>query len=398
MVDQLSKYRMYSYGYTAVTPRTAVPTLRELYHETNRSVLGAARKDRPVHDCRAEVIKKHTASERWDAWLLSHGLRSTYDDVLASHEKRDTDTPSSKKQPDKLLYQVGKRGSGNGEFSFPRGLCATLECDIILADSHNHRVQILNQFGVFKRAFGRRGSGPGEFNEPTDVAELPNGDIAVADRRNKRVQVFSEVGEFLSQHPIRHEPYSLACDQQYNLVVCTMDRTLELFTEMEPVTTFPIPISGGGGGQRKGSPLHVGISEQEEIFVSDPADQHIKVFNFSGDMLRQFQPQSHAGGLACSLGGIFVSVLGQVLVADTLNHSVSLFTDTGTFLKQVAVPLDEVGCVHSLAVGPEGHLIVSEFSMTGPHCVKIFRYRECPCHEGKVLSSRKRTPVASPDA
>ena len=91
--------------------------------------------------------------------------------------------------PDKLLYQVGLRGSGNGDFDYPRGICATLDCDIVVADSGNHRVQILNQFGVHKGSFGKRGSGEGEFDQPTDVVELPNGDLAVADRRNKRVQV-----------------------------------------------------------------------------------------------------------------------------------------------------------------------------------------------------------------
>ncbi|KAL8613660.1 hypothetical protein ACOMHN_029752 [Nucella lapillus] len=392
MVDQLSKYRMYSYGYTAVTPRSSVPTLRELYRDSGRKVF-TSRRDRPVHDCRAEVIKRNTESKQFDAWLLSHGLRSTYDDVKASHEKKESATPGTKKKPDKLLYQVGELGSGDGQFKYPRGLCATLDCDIAVADSGNHRVQVLNQFGVFKRAFGKKGSAPGELNEPTDVAEMPNGDFAVADRKNKRLQVFTEEGEYQSQVHLGREPYSLACDRQYNLAVCTMDRTVELFSELEHVTSFPVPCSSGNS---KSSPLHVDISEQE-IIVSDPADQRIKVFSFDGNFLRQFKPQSHAAGLACCLGGIFVSVLGQVLVADTLNHSVSLFTDTGTFLKQVALPTDEVGCVHSLAVGPEGHLIVSEFSMTGLHCVKIFRYRECPCHEGKQASSKKRTPATSPD-
>ena len=91
--------------------------------------------------------------------------------------------------PDKLLYQVGMRGSAKGDFDYPRGICATLDCDIVVADCGNHRVQVLNQFGVYKTSFGNHGSGEGEFDEPTDVAELPNGDLVVADRRNKRVQV-----------------------------------------------------------------------------------------------------------------------------------------------------------------------------------------------------------------
>ena len=209
-------------------------------------------------------------------------------------------------------------------------------------------------------------------------------------------QVFSEEGKFLKQIRTGYPPYSLACDHHYNLVVCTTGRTVELYMELQLVNAFSIPSSSGG---RKGGncPMHVGISDQEEIFISDPTDQCIKVFNFEGSFIRQFKPRAHAEGLACSPGGICVTVLGQLLISDTLNHSVGLFTNTGTFLKQVVVPTDDVGCLHSVAVGPEGHLITSEFSMTGEHCVKIFRYRECPCHEGKLPSSKKRTPVTSPD-
>ena len=43
-------------------------------------------------------MKKHTAPETWDAWLLSHGLRNTYEEVKASHEKRETESPHDKKK------------------------------------------------------------------------------------------------------------------------------------------------------------------------------------------------------------------------------------------------------------------------------------------------------------
>ena len=64
-----------------------------------------------------------------------------------------------------------------------------MDCDLLVADSMNHRVQLLNQMGVFKNEVGRQGEGEEQFNEPCDVCELPNGDIAVADKKNKRVQV-----------------------------------------------------------------------------------------------------------------------------------------------------------------------------------------------------------------
>ncbi|XP_076467016.1 protein meiotic P26-like [Babylonia areolata] len=397
MVDLQSKYRLYSLGYTAIQPRAATP-LRELCHETGRKLF-SARRDRPVHDCRAEVVKELTAPEYWDAWLLSHGLQSTYGDCVSSHEtRRDLLALPEKKTPSKLLFQIGLKGSDPGEFDYPRGVCVTKNSDIAVADSYNHRVQVFNRCGVFKLAFGRQGCREGEFNEPTDVLELPaTSHFAVADRRNKRVQVFTELGQFFNQVTTGHPPYSLAADRRSHLAVCTLGRTVELYDDdLHLLSAFSIPVTTGSGSnnvKKRGggnSPLHVGMSEQGEIIVSDPPDECVKVFSPDGTLLRRFCPQSPTEGLFCCPGGLFVMPFGQILLVDVLNHTVSLYTAAGAFFQQVLTPTDDVGCIHSVSVGPEGHLITSEFSVTGEHAVKMFRYRDCACHHGRPPTSKKK--------
>lgn len=397
MVDYQSKYRLYSIGYTSVTPRIRVPTCRELCHEAGRKLF-RDREDRPVHDCRGEVMKDHTECHDWEVWLLSHGLKSTYNEVNACHEKAETEEPSSQKKMDKLLYKVGEKGAGSGNFNYPRGLCTTLECDIVVADSQNHRIQILNQFGVFKKAIGKFGSGPGEFSEPTDVVELPNGDLAVTDRKNYRVQIFSEEGEYLREFATRGEPFSINCNRSFNIAVSTVGRTVEMFTDRDFKRAKHFSVPAAGPYKKSANcPMPVCVSETNEVVVSDPTDLCVKIFTFEGKFLRMFKPQAHADSLTAMPGGIHVTVLGQILVADTLNHVVNVYTDTGIFLKQVVGPTDDVGTLHALTVGPEGHLVISESSMTGDHCVKILRYQQCPCHEGKMSTSKKRTPATSPN-
>ena len=87
---------------------------------------------------------------------------------------------------DKLLFNIGVRGRADGDFVYPRGLAVNLDGDIIIADTGNHRIQIMTSFGVYKRKFGKKGTGKGEFDEPTGVAEMPNGDIAVADKKKQK--------------------------------------------------------------------------------------------------------------------------------------------------------------------------------------------------------------------
>lgn len=396
MVDSQSKYRLYNEGYTAVIPRPVIPN-KELYHESGRRLF-ISRQYRPVHDCRADVAKRFTQLQDWDAWILSEGLKNTYDDVMGCYVKKDAEESDTKKSPDKLLFCVGHQGTATGEFSYPRSARATMNCDIIVADSRNHRVQVFNQFGVFKVAFGRFGTGDGEFNEPTGVVEMSNGDVVVADRRNQRLQVFTQEGMYQRQLRTAFHPFSLACDWRDNLVVATLARTIELYTNLTFVTSFPVPHlrSSNKGrdtacGKGSNTPLYVAISFRKEIVVSDPEEALIKVFDFFGNFILRFSPQVPGGNLVCSPAGIHITALDQVLVTDTLNHAVTLFTINGIYLKLVASAVDEIGCLNSVSVGPEGHMVISEASLTGPHCLKIFRFGSCPCHEGKMPSSRKQT-------
>lgn len=106
------------------------------------------------------------------------------------------------------MRSVGSKGSGAGQFNFPRSIKAITigtEKQLIVADTGNpfclcplpfplspgnHRVQVLRASdGVCLRAFGSKGSGNGNFSSPFGVALDRNGDVVVADTENHRVQV-----------------------------------------------------------------------------------------------------------------------------------------------------------------------------------------------------------------
>ncbi|XP_005101274.1 E3 ubiquitin-protein ligase TRIM71 [Aplysia californica] len=393
MVDFQSHYRVYPHGFTSDPPRVGVKTNRELYHEEGRKVF-RKRHDRPVHDCRHEVMKDHTDRQEFETWVLSHGMTETYRAVEDLHDKSEEPTPGTKK-PDKLLYKLGETGSAPGDFRYPRGLCTTMDCDILVADSMNHRVQHLNQYGVYKKHVGKQGQGNEEFNEPCDVLELPNGDIAVADKKNKRVQVLTEDLKFKYSMPIAGEPFSLGCDRDMNVAVATTRKEIFIFNSYDRVMLHHFPV--GAKGKSSGAPIQISMSNDSEILVSDPEDGHVYLYTLEGRCFCRFSPEAHSAGLSVMAGDVCFTPLGQILVVDVLNHVINVYTDNGEFLQQVLVPTDDVGSVHSLALGLEGHLVVSEFSVGGDHCIKIFRYRQCPCHEGKTPGSKKRTPVASPN-
>lgn len=325
----------------------------------------------------------------WEAWVLAKGLAETRKSASGLHIKKDEKNSDGIKKPNKLLFKIGIRGRADGDFNYPRGLASTVDSNILVADTKNHRIQILNQFGVLIRVFGKRGFKEGQFNEPTGVTELPNCDIAVADKNNRRVQVFSSKGEFKYQFPTSVEPFCISCDDCFNLVVSTCARTIEIYRRGgKMLHNFPIGICG-----KTKHGCQICVNNKSEVLVCDPVDGLIKYFTYDGRLLYRFSPSSTGEGLTMVPSGICMDRTGEVIVADSLNHTVNVYSERGSLLKQAICPADAAGAIQTCAIGEEGHLIVTEFSISGPHSVKIFRYRPCYCHITRPGSSKRRTPT-----
>ena len=65
-----------------------------------------------------------------------------------------------------------------------------------MADSDNHRVQVLNSDLNFSSSFGKKGNGKGQFDVVRGIACNSTGKVYVADIFNHRIQVFTAKGQF----------------------------------------------------------------------------------------------------------------------------------------------------------------------------------------------------------
>ncbi|XP_069126937.1 tripartite motif-containing protein 2-like [Argopecten irradians] len=386
MVDYLSRYRLYGHGYTSPEQRYPITTYREIYRDSAPHIFG--RRPRS-HDCRMDTMKDLTEKKDWEAWMFSHGLGQVYRSVNYLHNQEKEVTPQGTAAPDKLLFNIGMKGRGDGDFHYPRGLSVTLDGEILVADTMNHRIQIFNQYGIFIKKIGTKGNGEGQFDQPTDVTELPNGDLAVADKKNKRVQIFSQRRQFKYMFPTGDEPFSIASDKDYNIIVSTIRRSIEVYRRGgKLVHAFSV-----GGSARDKIGCHICVNTKEEVIVCDAVNNSVKYFTYGGKPLYKFSPISTGEGLSMLPSGICINMLGEVIIGDALNHTVNLYSERGVLLKQLVGPSDEAGAVQTCAIGPEGHLMVTEFSVSGPHSLKIFRYKQCYCHLTRPGSSKRRTPT-----
>ena len=81
----------------------------------------------------------------------------------------------------KQVSRFGERGTGNGEFDFPSGVCVD-SCDkIIVSDTYNDRLQVFSRDGTFIQEFGKNNHNLNGFAHPRYVEVDRDGNIIVVD-------------------------------------------------------------------------------------------------------------------------------------------------------------------------------------------------------------------------
>ena len=94
----------------------------------------------------------------------------------------------------------GKEGSGPLQFKSPSGIAISpITGQVHVAEWGNHRIQVLNPDLTFSHSFGKKGSANGQFNNPHDIAIDSQGLVYVSDTNNHRIQKFSPDGKFVAQ-------------------------------------------------------------------------------------------------------------------------------------------------------------------------------------------------------
>ena len=97
----------------------------------------------------------------------------------------------------KHLFDIGKRGAGEGEFNLPRDITIGTDGLLYVVDGGNFRVQVFKPDGSFVRVFGSIGRQGGQFSRPKEAAVDPDGHIYVVDAAFGNFQIFNTEGQLL---------------------------------------------------------------------------------------------------------------------------------------------------------------------------------------------------------
>jgi DNA-binding beta-propeller fold protein YncE len=101
--------------------------------------------------------------------------------------------------------------------------------DVYVAESHTNvadpnltgRISVFDRSGKFLRVIGRTGTGPGEFRTPHGLEFDSQGRLIVADRHNHRIQILTKEGKFVAEYGDFGRSSGLAIDR--NDVIYTAD-------------------------------------------------------------------------------------------------------------------------------------------------------------------------------
>jgi DNA-binding beta-propeller fold protein YncE len=96
----------------------------------------------------------------------------------------------------RIFAGTGEEGSGDGEFDHPREITVLGSSgEVAVADCDNHRVQIFDSEGNYKRQFGTEGKeADGQFDMPSSLASDAHGNLLMVDNTS-RLQVFDHEGK-----------------------------------------------------------------------------------------------------------------------------------------------------------------------------------------------------------
>ena len=124
-----------------------------------------------------------------------------------------------------FLRFFGLEGENAGEFNCPFGIAINKDRNIFVAESNDHRIQILSWEGRHLGSFGDRGRVESQLFYPWGLSLDSTGNVIVADAGNKRIKIFTPDGRFVmkigGQGSLSFPVHCVQCGE-YFIVSCRL--------------------------------------------------------------------------------------------------------------------------------------------------------------------------------
>ena len=173
------------------------------------------------------------------------------------------------------LSKFGSRGSGDGQFNGPQGLCFNSKGLLYVVDTDTCRVQVFRENNVFLFKFGSKGHNPGQLQIARYIAVDSSDRVYVTDQCDDGgISVFSEDGHFIKK---------INCSKPYAIVIAPDDYIItdhddNFLTVFNP--THELVGKLGVCGKEKGQfddICGIAINSSGTIFVTEYGNRRLQI-------------------------------------------------------------------------------------------------------------------------
>ncbi len=237
---------------------------------------------------------------------------------------------------------------GGVAFSRPRDVGLLDNGQVLVADTDNDRIAVLDQAtGACVRTFGTRGTAAGQFKSPRSVTTDGAGGLWVADALNYRVQHLTATGGSLGATPVNaygegaaqfRSPHCVTrVPGTSQVAVCdTFNFRLSLYDGAGATPSYlravggTKPADGGFNGA-----FAVAYGPDGSLYAADWFNHRIQKFSPTGDYVSQWGGYGPQNGSLIFPRGLLVTAAGDVVVTDSENNRIDVFTAAGSYLRQI---------------------------------------------------------------
>lgn len=283
------------------------------------------------------------------------------------------------------LDQIGAHGSGDGEFLAPYGVTTDeLGMRIWVTDSSRNNVQYFDwdtdiDWWNFSGRWGATGTGDGNFTSPRGIALDSHGNVTVVDSGNNRTQKFSGTGTWLATNGETggsegrfRLPSGIGTwlnNSDFYYIADTGNNRVQGFVANNAV--FDTAYSSG-----LNAPAGVAY-DYNHVYVADTNNNRIVRLNYECSYEDEWGGPGPGPGQFSSPAGITTDHtvgygwdldISDVYVADSGNHRIQKFDKDGNFL--AAFGTAELGSPTGIVVDDLGWVYVTD---PAGYCVRVFR-------------------------
>jgi tripartite motif-containing protein 71 len=244
------------------------------------------------------------------------------------------------------------RTFGKVHLSVPCGVAVNSARQIFVVDRGRHRIAVFDRYGSFIHSFGRQGHGQGELSHPRGIAVNPRTNhVIVADTGNRRVLVFTASGDFVRECSGNAGflfPTGVAVLPNDAIVVVDAYAASLVFFKASGrhLTTWETRVWEGAHSTKLRLPRGVAVDGRGNILVADTSNNRVMLFSLQSTECRCvgnlhtnvtiLEGREHFHKDLSLPTSVVVDAAGKIFVADDGNDRVAVYLPDGRFEYELA--------------------------------------------------------------